>query len=280
MEGIIIQWTWTIKKSIFNNKIVFRKIPSGKNLNLCYCGSGFNSQLRHRMATFNLFINGHFHDLLPPCFSIPPGLDQEVFTKEFKKQEYGKKMLHSMEHETGRRFLSVTEPANQWKLCNFIESNWLRISNHLTSAYTSNTFVSLSNPTKFFDAVLVDSAPETQASLIKSGRSPHRLDKKQGDNLLLNTIHERVRKRMECYSQGSFLLCLDVANFFGSIYTHSIEWAFGGKKDKEYNYDEAVTDEALRFDHPAAGLKEKLVKICAAIPQHVLERFCTRLLQK
>ena len=118
-----------------------------------------------------------------------------------------------------RRHIKIPNPSKQIQLFNYLLLN----ERELEKRFTDNEY-SLSNPFYYSNAEYEDftffNLPllrESKPNLIKSTFLPN-LDKKMNESMGYKY----------CYR-------LDLANFYDSIYTHSIEWAIIGKEEAKKN---------------------------------------------
>lgn len=171
-----------------------------------------------------LLAKGFFPEVLPPCFDstdLPRairGIIGKIREKKFHKKRHTSYIRYSgTKHDGNRRPYATPNPIPYFNVCEFIASRW----NTFKRSFESNSFC-ISEPR-------VGAESEDRAIVI----SP------------LSELSEGMSKKIK-YSP--FILKTDIAQFFPSVYTHSIPWAAHGiesaKLDQEKN-SKAVTFNAL-----------------------------------
>ncbi len=145
---------------------------------------------------------GYFPKELPPTFTsakLARLIDSSDADFPFKDASKKLKWTHAMTHSLARashvrRTLGVPNPASHWALANEISQNWKLLRHH-----AKRSAISLSIPTL--------RGTQGRAAVPKTP--------------LAGLMFSRVRAR----AKGRFLLRADIAEFYRSIYTHSISWA-------------------------------------------------------
>ncbi|WP_156399170.1 RNA-directed DNA polymerase [Methylobacterium sp. Leaf466] len=162
----------------------------------------------------SLLSTGFFPEVVPPCFSAIKLADgtikysNELDGLRWTGKHTTKPAPYSSTKRNGhRRQFATCHPASYFFICRFIEDNWGSLEDHFKKSK-----ISLSTP-NFNEGPLV----VRPISFTPFGE----LDK---------TVHRKI-----LYSP--FLLRADVAQFFPSIYTHSIPWALHGKESSKNDFD-------------------------------------------
>lgn len=120
--------------------------------------------------------------------------DKRGYTKFSKSLPYSVPKIG-----TARRVFSIVNPLHEIRLANTIVANWNDIISH-----TENSKLSLSR-------LNINTAPK-------------------GKSFLEVDFHNRDKERILRSSNCQYLLQLDIARFYHSIYTHSIPWALHTKE--------------------------------------------------
>lgn len=157
---------------------------------------------------------GFFPETVPPCFTSSALSELlhtrrgEITSGRLSTRTAAKLIRYSSTKNTGaRRMFSTPHPLNYLFICEFLKEHWREIQ----SFFANGPSVSASVPSV---------EPETEVRAIKI--TPF------GDLDLL--VHKAIK-------HSAYLLKTDVAQFYPSIYTHSIPWAFHSreksKKDRQ-----------------------------------------------
>lgn len=160
-----------------------------------------------------LLDKGFFPEVLPPCF------DSEKLAVSFRgiKSELSKKALHrkrdcrysrysGTKHSGGRRAYATVNPIPYFQVANFIGKHWEKIESKLASSEFS------------LDAPKFTDEDSDRAIQIAS----------------LNSLDEAISSRM---GYSPYMLKSDISQFYPSIYTHSISWAFHGIQESKSDLD-------------------------------------------
>lgn len=163
-----------------------------------------------------LLSKGYFPKEVPPTFSTESFANVALsagFVPDdvFVAPKYGQKLLKSAQEGVSRlcrhnlatinrttRPLHVPHPSHFYPLCKSIDDGWKDISSHF-----GKSKISLSAPR-------VD--PDTVRAFVPKDAGATRLE-----------------RRIQDRAQGDYLVVTDVANCYGSIYSHSIPWALHTK---------------------------------------------------
>lgn len=152
--------------------------------------------------------HGYFHHQFPPCF---------VFTYNSKAAATSSLDIPAENHlypksESTKRFLQVVHPSSYLTLRRVLNDNWNKLF-----PKKSSVIVSLSRIES------VDS------------KNMHHFEK-HGSTIILKRVKEqRLKLRAKQRMEGSYLLQMDISNFYGSIYTHSLPWALVGRPTARAN---------------------------------------------
>ena len=175
----------------------------------------------------NILTKGYFPKELPPCFNTE-SFGEFVFSnitlpKEFVSEE---KPAKACTHNFARagslhRKLTLVNPVPFFHLARCISDNWAEISKSI-----QKSGLSISIPKEGNDAERAVVPSKAQSEL----------------------VDQRARSRVS-YSS---LLKADIANFYPTIYTHSIPWALHGK----------VIAKNDRSDHLIGNKIDRLVRNC------------------
>lgn len=162
-----------------------------------------------------LLRDGYFPKELPPPFTTTsfanfidsnyPSLPRSFRPKKFGFKKHYNIALNS-EHNiarigTLRRRLGIPNPITHFRLCEEIADHWYAIDSHIQGSQ-----LSVSKPIKDY----------------RTGGYRRALITTCGPSM---TSYLRTKYRMG----AKYLLMTDIAEFYHSIYTHSIPWAFYGK---------------------------------------------------
>lgn len=159
-----------------------------------------------------LFNTGRFARVAKDAYDNLNSTEQNKWTKPLTIPIGGK--------GGNRRTASIPNPISQTGLVKVIVDGWGRISKHCEESGIS--FSRLAHP----------------------GEERTLKNERRGDPLhsyeSMMLTKEFSQKRLELSASSSHILKADIANFYGSIYTHSLAWALHGKKkskDKKFSKD-------------------------------------------
>src|SRR5690554_664334 len=161
------------------------------------------------VITTRLFNKGFYPNDLPPEFSVVNG-DNE-FCKSFisllpKFKEVKNKTTSNPckisipKNRFDRRWLFLPNPLHYLKLADTIASNWNEIEEFCSSSKLSASTIEIE---------------EEGSHLFRKG-----------------PFNKSTRERISRSAGKKFVLIMDISNFYPSIYTHSLEWVFAGRRLK------------------------------------------------
>lgn len=154
----------------------------------------------------NLIENEYFPAELPPCFSNKAAADNaDKIVKWLNNVNQNGSIptyFNGFKSENSRRIFSVPNVYHYFKAASCIVEHSEEISKVL-----KKSTISISKP--------IDKKPRKDVPYEKLGSSIK----------ISRDIIER------CYQNNRYQVRLDINNFFGSIYTHSISWVMHGKKE-------------------------------------------------
>jgi len=160
----------------------------------------------------SLLNKGFFPEVLPPCFISTNlarsfnGSIKEILPKQYHRRSSAYVRYNGTKHDGNRRYYGAVNPIPYFYLCNFIGSKW----NDFKTKFEKSNF-SISNI---------------------------RLGEKQDDRaILVSSLSEVASKLSSQIKYSPFLLKTDIAQFFPSIYTHSIVWAAHGRDEAKSDID-------------------------------------------
>ncbi len=169
---------------------------------------------KSKVIRSSLLNKGFFPEVLPPCFVSTNlarsfnGFIKDVIGKQYHRRSSAYIRYSGTKHDGNRRYYGAVNPIPYFNLCDFIDKNWKEIDLKLQQSNFS-----ISN--------------------IKLG-------KEEDDRaILVPSLSEVVSKLSSQIKHSPYLLKTDIAQFFPSIYTHSIVWVAHGrdaaKKDTSRN---------------------------------------------
>ncbi|QQQ27168.1 RNA-directed DNA polymerase [Chryseobacterium indoltheticum] len=167
---------------------------------------------RRKQIRDSLLNKGFFPEVLPPCFVSTnlarsfSGHIKEILDKQYHKRSSAYIRYSGTKHDGNRRYYGAVNPIPYFYLCNFIGNNW----NDFNSKFEDSTF-SISN--------------------IRLG------DKMDDRAILVSSLSEVASKLSSQIKHSPFILKTDIAQFFPSIYTHSIVWAAHGRDEAKADID-------------------------------------------
>ncbi|WP_147399874.1 RNA-directed DNA polymerase [Brevundimonas sp. LPMIX5] len=161
---------------------------------------------------YGLLQKGLFPETLPPCFSTVDlkralrGIVPEVRAKELHKRPTDYVRYNGTKHDGSRRFFGSPNPISYFYVADFVSKNWRTFDER----FTASPF-SVSRPREGQDT---DDRP-----------------------VIIPSLSELTTEASKKIGYSPFILKTDIAQFFPSIYTHSISWSAHGieraKKDTE-----------------------------------------------
>jgi hypothetical protein len=152
----------------------------------------------------DLLASGYFPKELPPAFSTDSYANAVVsnlpsLPTSFRQSNWVRPVNFTIAKTLGlRRRLTIANPIRYFSLSELIATQWSQIQPHLTSSSLSR-----SSPV---------SDPSGARALVPATR-------------LQDLISIRAQNR----AHGKYTLVADISEFYPSIYTHTIPWAFHGK---------------------------------------------------
>jgi hypothetical protein len=158
------------------------------------------------LTLFDMLDRGYFPKELPPPFNTTgfaqavAGVGVTLPPDTFKSRpNFSECCSHNLVRTGGlRRNLGIPNPKHFFRLADHVSKNWNYYYTHVQSSPFSLTKPVVSS---------TDRAISPQ-----------------------HNLSERIEHRARLRTSGRFLLKADILRFFPSIYTHSIPWAFMGKK--------------------------------------------------
>lgn len=167
------------------------------------------------------------HGYFPEQYILPPSFQVSNFTLQSQPynknlNEITKRQLISISHPKTiltSRIFSIQHPFNYHDIIFYLKENWDDVINHLF--HKENKIYSYSFP------ISLTKKKEPSLSNLRSGRMIYEWLAMAERDLILDAKHYQ------------FIARTDISNFYSSIYTHSIAWAFHGREnalqDREYN---------------------------------------------
>lgn len=161
-----------------------------------------------------LLEKGFFPEILPPCFDSKDltrgfkGLINKVEKEQFSKRSSNYIRYSGTKHDGNRRAYGTANPIPYFNACSFIASHWNTIDEKF-----KNSSISLGNL---------------------------RLGEENEDRaIIIPTLSELSQRMSSQISFAPYIIKTDIAQFFPSIYTHTIPWAAHGistsKQDQKHN---------------------------------------------
>jgi hypothetical protein len=147
-------------------------------------------------TTFDILNRGYFPKELPPPFSTESFARAYRSLRKSKTKESLCVRYSYSKYASVRRTLAIPNPAHMIELADVVARNWNALCQHCSKSPYSRT------------------TPQVGTDRAITGR--HSLD-------------QIAAARAEIRTGARYILKADVANFFGSIYTHAIPWAFHSK---------------------------------------------------
>lgn len=168
----------------------------------------------------SLLQKGFFPEVLPPCFDssdLKKGFQGMMLTldkKKFHKNRAAKYIRYSgTKHDGNRRPYGTVNPIPYYNVCNFIAEKWTEIETKLNSSNYS------------LNGLRLGTKGEDRA-------------------IIVPTMSELTERMSEKIRFSPYIVKTDIAQFYPSIYTHTISWAKHGidnaksdrNKDSAQNY--------------------------------------------
>ena len=160
---------------------------------------------KSKVIRTSLLSKGFFPEVLPPCFVSTnlarsfKGFIKDILDKKYYKRSSAYIRYSGTKHDGNRRYYGAVNPIPYFNLCDFIDKNWKEIDIKLQESNFS-----ISN--------------------IKMG-------KKEDDRaVLVSSLSEVISQLSSQIKHSPYLLKTDIAQFFPSIYTHSIVWVAHGRE--------------------------------------------------
>lgn len=151
-----------------------------------------------------LIAKGFFPEVLPPCFDSEDlvrcfkGKILEIENRKFNKRSSNYIRYSGTKHDGHRRAYGSVNPIPYFNICSFISSNWNTFESKFRSSNISLQNVRLARPT------------EDRAIVVPP----------------LSELKERMSSKLRF---SPFILKTDIAQFFPSIYTHTLSWVAHGR---------------------------------------------------
>lgn len=152
---------------------------------------------------YALLQKGLFPETLPPCFTTVDlkralrGIVPEVRRRELRRRSTDYVRYNGTKHDGSRRYFGSPNPISYFYVADFISRNW-RI---FDERFSSSPF-SVSRPREGQDS---DDRP-----------------------IIIPSLSELTTEASRNIGHSPFILKTDIAQFFPSIYTHSISWLLMG----------------------------------------------------
>lgn len=184
---------------------------------------------------WHLFMkNGFFPEVLPPCFvssdfrRAAHGIIGNLKNKKFHKGRQTNYIKYNgTKHDGNRRTYGTPNPISYFHICGFVADNWKTFENNFKQSPFTVSYPKAASDTDD-RAIIVSSLSELS----------HQLSKK--------------------IKYAPYILKADVAQFFPSIYTHSIPWAAHGidasKADQNYK---SIKNRFNRLDFFVQNIQSK-----------------------
>ncbi len=153
---------------------------------------------------------GYFPKELPPAFSTNSYANAVVANLQslpatFRQAQWVRPASFTLAKASGlRRRLTIVNPVPYFSLADLVATHWATLQPHLMSSP-----LSLSNPV---------SDPNGARALVPA-----------------TGLADLISKRAQNRSSGKYTVVADISEFYPSIYTHTIPWAFHGKAVAKLN---------------------------------------------
>jgi hypothetical protein len=163
---------------------------------------------------------GYFSEHIPPCFSSNKLYDNYEKLKSSCQNKHSESLSITIaKNDEHRRTIKIPNPEQQLKLFSYILDNIDEIDKRIS--VNKHTLANPIGKLEFYDEMHFWSFFDIPTLKDRD---------KIGTNYLQN-----LGKKMRVSMGYRFLYKLDLANFYDSIYTHSIEWAIIGKEKTKEN---------------------------------------------
>ncbi len=166
----------------------------------------------NRMDKYALLQRGLFPETLPPCFTTVDvkralrGIVPAVRAKALHKRSTDYVRYNGTKHDGSRRYFGSPNPISYFYVSEFISENW----SVFDERFGGSPF-SVSRP---------------------------KLGKKNDDRpVIIPSLSELTTEASKKIGHSPFILKTDIAQFFPSIYTHSISWAAHGIEASKLDTD-------------------------------------------
>lgn len=152
---------------------------------------------------YALLQKGLFPETLPPCFTTVDlkralrGIVPEVRRRELRRRSTDYVRYNGTKHDGSRRYFGSPNPISYFYVADFISRNWRTFDER----FSSSPF-SVSRPREGQDS---DDRP-----------------------IIIPSLSELTTEASRNIGHSPFILKTDIAQFFPSIYTHSISWSAHG----------------------------------------------------
>lgn len=165
-----------------------------------------------KLTRESLLKKGFFPEVLPPCFdsdnlaTLLNNIDQIIIDREHNKRSSVYIKYNGTKHDGNRRNYGTANPIPYFSVCNFIANQW-------------DDFKSVFNESQYcLDGLRVGGDTEERSVIISA----------------LNELKFKLSERI---SYAPFILKADIAQFFPSVYTHTIPWVIHGREQSKLDTD-------------------------------------------
>lgn len=152
-----------------------------------------------------LLCRGLFPETLPPCFSSEDckrafrGLSQTLSSRKFRQKRNAPPILYDgTKHDWNRRLYSTPHPIPYFYICDFLNANW-------------RTFEKQFGGSKYSISSIRPAQGDFARSIVVTP---------------LSEVSSEVSKKIRF---SPVVLKADIAQFYHSVYTHTLPWAAHGK---------------------------------------------------
>ncbi len=163
---------------------------------------------------YALLQKGLFPETLPPCFTAVDlkralrGIVPTIRAKELHKRPTDYTRYNGTKHDGSRRFFGTPNPISYFYVADFVSRNW----GEFTTRFAASPF-SVSRPKEGEES---DDRP-----------------------IIIPSLSELTTEASKRLGYSPFILKTDIAQFFPSIYTHSISWSAHGIEEAKKDTDPA-----------------------------------------
>ncbi|MCA1022688.1 RNA-directed DNA polymerase [Halobacillus litoralis] len=174
----------------------------------------YNTSLEEQLIKY-----GYFSEHIPPCFNTDSFYKQYDILKNAAQKIHSEPMTLTVakNDDNFRRTIKIPNPEQQIKLFAFI----LDKKNEIDEILSRNGHT-LANPIRF-TTINYDDIHFFDIPVLKDRHK------------IKSNFLENLSKKMKRSMGYKYVYKLDLANFYDSIYTHTIEWAVIGKKEAKEN---------------------------------------------